>query len=334
MIEVRNLTKSYGQVKAVRNVSFSVGKDQVVGFLGPNGAGKTTIMKILTCFHFPTSGTAAVDGIRVDEEPVKVKERIGYLPENVPLYGDLTIDEYLAFVADARLIPAGDRRAAIDYSIDACGLSNFRGRKIETLSKGYRQRAGLAQAILHDPPILILDEPTGGLDPNQIIEIRSLIQELGRRKTVILSSHILQEVEAICSQVLIINEGTIAAQGTPEEIAGRMKGGDTWELVLKAAGANLGDGTVAESLRRLGGDVGAVSAKAHGDDTTGISFFIPAGKAGCVTDGERIFDWAVGEGYKILGMSRKKLSLEDIFVSLTTDEAETPAAENDGGEQQ
>jgi ABC-2 type transport system ATP-binding protein len=309
-----------------------VGKDQVVGFLGPNGAGKTTIMKILTCFHFPTSGTAMVDGVRVDEEPVRVKERIGYLPENVPLYGDLTVDEYLGFIADARLIPAKERRASSDYSIHACGLSNFRGRKIETLSKGYRQRTGLAQAILHDPPILILDEPTGGLDPNQIIEIRSLIQELGRRKTVILSSHILQEVEAICSQVLIINEGTIAAQGTPEEIAGTMKGGDTWELVLKT----VGQGAVADGLRKLGDNIGSVSTKTLDDGTTGLSFFIPTdtGNPGGASDGERIFDWAVAQGFKILGMSRRKLSLEDIFVSLTSDDqpgGDSSEAKNDGG---
>ena len=333
MIEVRNLTKSYGEVEAVKNVSFSVGKDQVVGFLGPNGAGKTTIMKILTCFHFPSDGTAMVDGIRVDEDPVKVKERIGYLPENVPLYGDLTVDEYLAFIAEARLIPARERGAAIDSALGACGLTAFRSRKIETLSKGYRQRTGLAQAILHDPPILILDEPTGGLDPNQIIEIRSLIQELGRRKTVILSSHILQEVEAICSKVLIINQGTIAAQGTPEEIAGTMKGGDTWELVLKAGGTSGGVDSVTERLKKLGGQQGSVSATALEDGVTGLSFFIPSGRSGgtAVSEGERIFDWAVDQGYKILGMSRKKLSLEDIFVSITSDEAASHGGKEGGG---
>ncbi|MCL2600965.1 MAG: ATP-binding cassette domain-containing protein, partial [Treponema sp.] len=302
-------------------------------FLGPNGAGKTTIMKILTCFHFPSDGTAMVDGIRVDEDPVKVKERIGYLPENVPLYGDLTVDEYLAFIAEARLIPARERGAAIDSALGACGLTAFRSRKIETLSKGYRQRTGLAQAILHDPPILILDEPTGGLDPNQIIEIRSLIQELGRRKTVILSSHILQEVEAICSKVLIINQGTIAAQGTPEEIAGTMKGGDTWELVLKAGGTSGGVDSVTERLKKLGGQQGSVSATALEDGVTGLSFFIPSGRSGgtAVSDGERIFDWAVDQGYKILGMSRKKLSLEDIFVSITSDEAASHGGKEGGG---
>jgi len=321
MIEVRNLTKSYGKVEAVQNVSFSVGKDQVLGFLGPNGAGKTTIMKILTGFHFPSGGTALIDGIPVDEDPVEVKKRIGYLPENVPLYGDMTVDEYLAFIAEARLIPPGERARAIDACLEACGLGAYRSRKIETLSKGYRQRTGLAQAILHDPAILILDEPTNGLDPNQIIEIRSLIRELGRRKTVILSSHILQEIEAICSQILIINEGKIAAQGTPEEIAGTMKGGDTWELALKGADAE----SIKSRLYALG-EVGSVSAAAQENGTVALSFFVPdtAGPATDTSDvsaGERIFDWAVSSGLKIIGMSRKKLSLEDIFVKLTSEEA-------------
>jgi ABC-2 type transport system ATP-binding protein len=330
MIEVRNLSKSYGNVAAVQDVSFSVDSDQVLGFLGPNGAGKTTIMKILTGYHFPSGGTALVDGIQVDEDPVEVKKRIGYLPENVPLYGDMTVDEYLAFIAEARLIPSAERMKAINSSIEACGLGAYRNRKIDTLSKGYRQRTGLAQAILHDPPILILDEPTNGLDPNQIIEIRSLIKELGRRKTVILSSHILQEVEAICSRVLIINEGKIAAQGTPEEIAGTIKGGDTWELVLKGNDAE----TIKNKLRLLGESIsapspdGEVHAETLEDGTVSLSFYVAGDAANSstadasanISAGERIFDWAVANNLKILGMSRKKLSLEDIFVQLTAEE--------------
>ena len=317
MIEVKNLTKCYGKVEAVQDVSFSVGKDQVLGFLGPNGAGKTTIMKILTGFHYPSSGTALIDGIQVDENPVEVKRRIGYLPETVPLYGDLTVDEYLGFIAEVRLPPA-ERKSAINASLETCALSAYRSRKIDTLSKGYRQRTGLAQAILHDPPILILDEPTNGLDPNQIIEIRSLIKELGRRKTVILSTHIMQEVEAICSQVLIINEGKIAAQGTPEEIAKSMKGGDTWELLLIGASGQA----IQDKLNRLG-SMNNVSVRSLEDGTSALSFFIPAGTFGdaCAgSGGERIFDWAVAEGLKIIGMNRKKLSIEDIFVSLTAEE--------------
>jgi ABC-2 type transport system ATP-binding protein len=315
MIEVQGLTKRYGRVEAVKDVSFSVGTDQVLGFLGPNGAGKTTIMKILTGYHFPSEGSVLVDGISVQEEPVEVKKRIGYLPESVPLYGDLTVDEYLNFVADARLIPGVERKKAIETSINACGLRSYRSKRIENLSKGYKQRTGLAQAILHDPAILILDEPTSGLDPNQIIEIRSLIKELGKRKTVILSTHILQEVEAVCSQVLILNEGRIAAQGNPEEIAGTMKGGDTWELLLKGADA----ASVREKLSRIGGElsIGAVNGRDGG--LTAASFFI-SGRGDESREGERIFDWAVAEGLKILTMTRKKLSLEDIFVKLTSEE--------------
>jgi len=312
-IEVKNLSKQYGNVQAVTDVSFSVGDSEVLGFLGPNGAGKTTVMKILTGFHFPSSGTAIVDGIPVDEDPLEIKKRIGYLPENVPLYGDLTVDEYLAFAAEARFIPKEQRSSAIDASLEACGLTDYRGRKIETLSKGYRQRTGLAQAILHDPPILILDEPTTGLDPNQIIEIRSLIKELGKRKTVILSTHILQEVEAICTQVLIINDGRIAALGRPEEIAGSMKGGDTWELVLKDTGGN-GLDSVREKLSMLG-NVSNALVETTAAGLLNASFFVSAD--GNSNAGEQIFDWAVNSGLKILEMNRKKLSIEDIFVKLT-----------------
>jgi ABC-2 type transport system ATP-binding protein len=236
------------------------------------------------------------------------------------------VDEYLGFIADARLIPASERKKAIDAGLEACGLRAFRSKRIETLSKGYKQRTGLAQAILHDPPILILDEPTSGLDPNQIIEIRSLIKELGKRKTVILSTHILQEVEAVCSQVLILNEGRIAAQGRPEEIAGTMKGGDTWELLLKGADA----AAVRDRIFLLGGEISIGAVSAREDGLVAASFFI-SGQGGDGRDGERIFDWAVAGGLKILGMTRKKLSLEDIFVKLTSEErADKPPADEGG----
>ncbi|MCL2273123.1 MAG: ATP-binding cassette domain-containing protein [Treponema sp.] len=313
-IEVKNLSKLYGNVQAVSDVSFSVDDKAVLGFLGPNGAGKTTIMKILTGFHFPSSGTALIDGIPVDENPLEIKKRIGYLPENVPLYTDLTVDEYLNFASDARFISKEERAAAINNSLEACGLMDYRSRKIETLSKGYRQRTGLAQAILHDPPILILDEPTTGLDPNQIIEIRSLIKELGKRKTIILSTHILQEVEAICTQVLIINDGRIAAQGKPEEIAGSLKGGDTWELVIK--GDSSAD-SIRGKLQSLG-NLSNVLVETTSSGFISANFFSPS-EAQDANAGERIFDWAVGNGLKLLEMNRKKLSIEDIFVRLTAD---------------
>ena len=316
MIEVQNLSKSYGNVKAVDDVSFSVGDQQVLGFLGPNGAGKTTVMKILAGFHFPSEGKALVDGIPVDENPLEIKKRIGYLPENVPLYKDLTVDEYLSFAAAARFIDKQKQKSAIDNSLEICALTGYRGRKIETLSKGYRQRAGLAQAILHDPPILILDEPTTGLDPNQIIEIRSLIKELGKRKTVILSTHILQEVEAICSQVLIINDGHIAALGSPQEIAGSMKGGDTWELILKGADEN----SIKDKLPALE-NISNVLVETSSGGFVRASFFIAADEKYIHDAGEKIFDWAVTQNLKILEMNRKKLSIEDIFVKLTGDGA-------------
>jgi ABC-2 type transport system ATP-binding protein len=327
MITVQNITKRYGTFEAVKDVSFTVGQDQVLGFLGPNGAGKTTVMKILTGYHFPTKGEALVDGVSVQDNPVEVKKRIGYLPENVPVYGDLTVDEYLAFIADARLIARTERRNAIEAAIASCGLEQVAGKKIETLSKGYKQRVGLAQAIIHDPAILILDEPTSGLDPNQIIEIRSLIKRLGKRKTVILSTHILQEVEAVCSQVLIISDGRIAAQGTPEEIAGSLKGADTWRLTLK--GADI-DG-VKEKLSRLAPAerLSGIALDAADAGSVAVSFSTPADGAGRGVDGERIFDWAVAERLKILGMNQKKISLEDIFVRLTS-ETRTANAGADG----
>ena len=323
MVEVQGLSKFYGKIKAVNNISFSVGAEQVLGFLGPNGAGKTTVMKVLTGYHYPTEGFALIDGIRVEENPVEVKKRIGYLPESVPLYGDLTVDEHLEFCADTHLIPQNVRRSAIESSLEICGLKAYRSRRIDTLSKGYRQRTGLAQAILHDPPILILDEPTTGLDPNQIIEIRSLIKELGKRKTVILSTHILQEVEAICSKVLILNDGRIAAQGTTAEIAATVKGGDTWELLLKGAPERI----IEEKLFRLGLDK-INKLESLDDGTVNVNFFISAGKENQITDGERIFDWAISEGLKILAMNRKKLSLEDIFVKLTAESSQPLTAES------
>ena len=322
MIEVQELTKTYGSVQAVKGVSFTLGAEQVLGFLGPNGAGKTTIMKILTGYHFPTTGAARIDGISVQDDPVEVKKRIGYLPEMVPLYGDLTVREYLSFIAGARLIPKERRTDAVENSLSACGLEHMAGRSIETLSKGYRQRVGLAQAIIHDPPILILDEPTTGLDPNQIIEIRSLIKELGKRKTVILSTHILQEVEAVCSQVLILSEGRIAAQGRPEEIAATLKGGDTWALLIRGADSGAAREKITAFARTAQYSLSSLAAEDREDGTTTLSFVLGGGAESAVPQtgaptGEQLFDWAVREGLKLLEMNHRTISLEDIFVQLT-----------------
>jgi ABC-2 type transport system ATP-binding protein len=292
-----------------------------LGILGPNGAGKTTIMKIITGYHFPSSGTALVDGISVTENPVAVKSLIGYLPESVPLYGDLTVDEYLRFIAGSRLIPQKEQAAKINNAVELCALTEKRGKRIETLSKGYKQRTGLAQAILHDPPILILDEPTSGLDPNQIIEIRGLIKELGRTKTVILSTHILQEVDAVCNQVLILNEGRIAAQGTPESIATTMKGGEHWDLLLKGAAPSVIKDKLENSAALNALNIEIKTIEEHGN-TVNITFFAQnIADAGANENSERLFDWAVANDLKILSMNKNKLSLEDIFVKLTNENA-------------
>lgn len=316
MIEVNGLTKQYGSFQAVKGVSFSVGKDQVLGFLGPNGAGKTTIMKVLTGCHFPSSGNVLIDGFSAEEDREEIKQRIGYLPENVPIYGELTPWEYLGFISESRLIPKNKRRGNIDWALNRCGLSGVSHKRSETLSKGYRQRLGLAQAILHDPPILILDEPTTGLDPNQIIEIRKLITELGKSKTVILSTHILQEVEAVCSKVLILNEGSIAAQGTPDEIARSMKGSDSWELLLKAADRE----SITAKIPALGKNAELSSIEDQGNQTYLVAIGFLDAKEDAL-DGEKIFDWAVNASFKILSMQRKTMSIEDIFVKLTNEKS-------------
>ncbi|MDR2803189.1 MAG: ATP-binding cassette domain-containing protein [Treponema sp.] len=317
---MRNLVKRYGSFEAVKDVSFTLPDGQVLGFLGPNGAGKTTVMKILTGFHFPSGGKALINGVSVQEYPVDVKRLIGYLPEGVPLYGELTVTEYLNFIAAARLMPKERRGAAIDAALEQCGLTNMAHRRIETLSKGYKQRTGLAEAIIHDPPILILDEPTTGLDPNQIIEIRGLIKDLGKRKTIILSTHILQEVEAVCTQVLILNAGRIAAQGSPSQIAANLRGGESWMLLLKAGGSqSAGFVSIKQSLETFaGGFSGGMEITGVNETADGMvqAAFVTSG-GGANENAERIFDWAVSLNLKILEMSRKKTSLEDIFVKLT-----------------
>ncbi len=315
MIELRELRKSYGGVEAVKGVSFVAETGSVLGLLGPNGAGKTTIMKVLTGYHFPSSGTALVDGIDVSEDPIAVKARVGYLPESVPLYQDLTVAEYLDFVADARGLAGGERASAIERAVASCGLSGVYRKKVEDLSKGYKQRTGLAQAILHDPPILILDEPTTGLDPNQIIEIRALIRSLGESKTVILSTHILQEVEAICSRVIILSEGRVAAQGAPSEIGDALKGEERIVLRLKSASRPV-------DRERLSGIPGLRSVASLESESPGVwaaeIAMPPASSAsGAMEAGELVFDWAVANGLKVLELERRRLSLEEIFVKLT-----------------
>ena len=273
-------------------------------------------MKILTCYLFPSRGTARVNGHDVFEAPLAVKECVGYLPENAPLYTDFTVREYLDFMADARRLAGAGRRERLEWVIEECGLAGVVDRGIDELSKGYRQRTGLAQAMLHDPRVLILDEPTTGLDPHQIIEIRELIRRLGREKTVILSTHILQEVEATCQRILILDRGRIVAQGTRDEIEGRLKGEVLLDLTLKGGPVDPGSLVGLAGVRKLI----ASRALAPGRTELRLSLAPDSGAE------ERLFDWAVAQGLKILAMVPQKLSLEDIFITLTESTSERGGA--------
>jgi ABC-2 type transport system ATP-binding protein len=237
-IVVKNLTKKYGSQNAVDDISFEVKTGEILGFLGPNGAGKTTTMKAITSYLASNSGTIEIGGVSVTENPEEIKKFIGYLPENNPLYEDMPVIDYLAFVAELQDIPKSRIKSRILEMIITCGLDAEKHKKIGELSKGYRQRVGLAQALIHDPQVLILDEPTTGLDPNQIVEIRELIRNIGREKTVILSSHILAEVEATCDRIMIINKGKIVADGTPEDLRKQATGREVLKLTIEDGDRN------------------------------------------------------------------------------------------------
>ncbi|MSU25022.1 MAG: ATP-binding cassette domain-containing protein [Opitutus sp.] len=225
MIEVTGLVKTYGNKRAVDGVSFSVKRGEILGFLGPNGAGKSTTMKMITGFVRPDAGTATVDGVNIATDPVAVKRKLGYLPESAPAYGEMSVEEFLGFIAEVRGFRAADaKRTQVDRAIRLTQLASVRRQTIETLSKGYKQRVGFAQALLHDPPVLVLDEPTDGLDPNQKIEVRNLIKSMAVEKAVILSTHILEEVDAICTRVIIISQGKIVADETPAALRARSPG--------------------------------------------------------------------------------------------------------------
>jgi len=218
MISIKNLRRSFGPVIAVDDVSFDIGKGTVLGFLGPNGAGKSTVMKMLACFLPPDSGTATVCGYDIIKNPIKVRQSIGYLAENVPAYGEMTVGGFLGFVCDARKIEGKKRKETLDRIVPLCSIDSVYHQSIDTLSKGYKRRVGLAQALIHDPDVLILDEPTDGLDPNQKHEVRQLINDMGKEKCIIISTHILEEVEAICSRTIIISKGKMLADSTPEKL--------------------------------------------------------------------------------------------------------------------
>ncbi len=310
MIKVEHLTKRFAATVAVDDISFDVQPNEVIGFLGPNGAGKSTTLKILTGFFSATSGKVEVDGKDVFRRPDAVKRSIGYLPESVPLYPEMRVCEYLGYRAALKRVPRSDRKKAVELSIERCRVGEVRKRIIGQLSKGYRQRVGLADALVGNPRILILDEPTIGLDPNQIRQIRELIKELGQERTIILSSHILPEVEAVCSRVLIINKGKIVGQGRPEELrAGIVGGSASVSVEVRDPG-----GTARAALQEVAGVRSVEDPEDRGDGL--IRFAVTADPDIGVR--ERIFDAAVAGGFKLLGLSSKTLSLEDVFVEITT----------------
>jgi len=312
MIEVDGLTKDYGLTRAVDHVSFSVRQGEVLGFLGPNGAGKSTTMKMLTCFLSPTDGRAKVAGHDVFDESLEVRRRIGYLPEDTPIYRDMTVLEYLQFAAAMRGMEPARSAERIKEVGTRCGLAEVAGKEVGELSKGFRQRVGLAQAMLHDPDILILDEPTSGLDPNQIVEIRSLIKEIGQEKTVILSTHILPEVQATCSRIVIISGGKLVADGTPQDLRQRESSARYRVSVEK-------NGAIPEAIRdRLINIAGVARCEAISSETGTLSFAIDGKDA--VDLRKSIFRAAVDNHWTLLELARESASLEDVFRHLTTGE--------------
>lgn len=308
MIEVQNLTKKFGSNVVLDNINLFVKKGEILGFLGPNGAGKSTTLKIITSFWAPTSGKVIVDGLDISKDSIDVRKKIGYLPETVPLYDDMKVYEYLKFVAEIRGLCREKLKNRIKEVVKLCGLSRVVRQPIEELSKGFRQRVGLAQAIMHDPEILILDEPTTGLDPNQIIEIRNLIKDLGKEKTVIFSTHILSEVSATCDRVIIINNGKIVGKGTPRELSA--EAGDKEIIYVKIKG--LKD-DVLEKLQKME-NVNKVRIKdKESDNVYGYEIEPKQG----VDLREYLSMTVMKEGWSILEFSKKLVSLEDVFCELT-----------------
>jgi ABC-2 type transport system ATP-binding protein len=311
MISVQNLKKHYGAVKAVDDVSFEIAPGEVVGLLGPNGAGKSTTMKILTCYLPCTAGTASVDGHDCTDDPIEVRRRIGYLPERNPLYEDMTVREYLEFAWTVRRMPKGRFMERLRDVTESCGLETVLQRPIGQLSKGFRQRVGLAQAMIHDPQVLILDEPTSGLDVAQIIEMRELIQRLGKTKTVVLSTHILQEVAAVCSRLLIISEGKLVASGTQEEIIRAAGVEGTVRVVLKSGI----DGDPVAAFRALPAVTKVSSEPRDGE----LHFTLTVTSGPLAREG--VSEAASRQGWTVLELTDIGADLEAAFLKLTRKES-------------
>ena len=316
MIEVKNLTKKYGNHIAVDNLSFKVETGRIYGFLGPNGAGKSTTMNIITGYLAATDGTVTIGGYNIQTEPEKAKAKVGYLPEIPPLYAEMTVKEYLDFVAELKNVPKSEREKQVQKVMEETFITDMSGRLIRNLSKGYKQRVGMAQAILGDPEVLIFDEPSVGLDPKQIIEVRDLIRKLGEKHTVILSSHILSEVSAVCDHIMIISKGKLVADGSPEELQNMMGGKAEIEITV------LGDAS--EAAKILKNAEGVDDVIADGKDQQGN------GKIRVVSainvDAREAVSLKLAENrIAIMGMERREKSLEDIFLELTSQD---PTSEN------
>jgi ABC-2 type transport system ATP-binding protein len=315
MIDVQQITKRYGDRTAIERVTFSVGKGEVLAFLGPNGAGKTTTMRILTCFMPATEGTATVDGFDCFAQPMEVKRRIGYLPETPPVYQELTVTEYLAFAGRLKGMKAAGLRRRLPLVIEQTSLGDVQHRLIGNLSRGYRQRVGLAQALLHDPPVLILDEPTTGLDPKQIIEIRELIKGLAGSHTIILSTHILPEATAVCQRVVIINEGRIVAVDTPEHLSARLRRSEKISLTVKNPPPDF-----AERLRGIPGVVSVFLRPGGG------TWLVECALGHDLRD--ELARFVVTNNWGLLELTTISMTLEDVFLRLT--QHEEPAGERAG----
>lgn len=308
MIEIQNLTKKFGENITLDNISFSVKKAEILGFLGPNGAGKSTTMKIITSFWQPTSGKITVDGIDVAEDSIATRKKIGYLPETVPLYEDMRVYDYLYFIAEIRGLKKEEMKKRIKEVAESCGLTKVIRRPIEELSKGYCQRVGLAQAIMHNPDVLILDEPTTGLDPNQIAEIRDLIKKIGKEKTVIFSTHILSEVSAVCDRVIIISNGRIVGEGSPQDLIARAGAKELIYVKIR--------GNQAAVMKKLQEMENVVNVKLMDKEAEDIYGYEIEPKPG-VDLREYLSMTVMNAGWSILEFSRKQTSLEDAFRELT-----------------
>jgi len=310
MIEVKNLTKTFGDFTAVDQVNFSVERGEILGFLGPNAAGKTTTMRMLTCYLPPSNGTATIGGNDIFEESMQVRKKLGYLPEQVPLYSDMRVTDYLDFVSRVKDIAPGERQKAMNHVIGKCGLSDVKSKIITNLSKGYRQRVGLAQALIGDPEVLVLDEPTTGLDPRQITEIRELIKELGIGHTVILSTHILPEVSMICDRILIINKGKLVAQDTVVNLTQNLTKSQMTQINVKGSPEEI-----KRALKKVNG-VLAVDQKMDVDIADGGTAYVVHSRVDADVR-EAVARAIVQGGFGLHEMRAYTLSLEDIFLILT-----------------